>query len=224
MLSRPFRILSTYDKHLQLDFLVKTDNVRTDADIARVTGAERIASVHQMHGSAVVVVREPTSRTLQADGLITDVPGLTLTIRFADCQGLIVSVPKKNIVGLIHAGWRGIVAGVIPSFFTTLDNEWGIKPAQALVAIGPSLCMTCAEFSDPATEVPTLQAFTQGNRVDFRAAADRQLRDLGVQQSNIERSPDCTRCQPEQYWTYRGGHREDVKNGYTNCFAVRLLD
>ncbi len=223
MISSPFTLFGpALRDRLRLDFLVKQDAVGNDADIGSVTGSAKTVGLRQLHGNVVHVVREPSSRILQGDGLITDVPGLTLTIRFADCQGLVVYAPGKNVVGLIHAGWRGVIAGVIPSFFLALKEEWDINPDQVLVGIGPSLCLKCADFTDPAKEVPSLQKYTVGRCVDLQAAADDQLKELGVPASAIERSPDCTRCNPDTYWTYRGGHREEVTNGNINAFAAAL--
>lgn len=222
MITHPFQILAPYKEEFDLRFLTKEDNVHNDAEIGTLSGAKRTVGLRQLHGSVVHVVREPSSRVLDGDGLVTDVPGLTLTIRFADCQGLVIYAPKHNVVGLIHAGWRGVVAGVIPSFFATLTSEWNIDPTDTFVGIGPSLCEQCADFSEPATEVPSLKEFTKGKHVDLRGAADAQLRKAGVQEANIERSSECTRCMPERYWTYRGGHREEVREGYVNCFAVEL--
>jgi polyphenol oxidase len=223
MFSHPFTLLKPHADRLLLDFLLKADDVHDDVGVGRATGHSRTVGLRQMHGNVVHVVREPSSRTLQGDGLITDVPGLALTIRFADCQGLVVYAPAKNVVGLIHAGWRGVVAGVIPSFFLALKDEWDINPDQVIVGIGPSLCLKCADFTDPAHEVPSLQKYTVGRCVDLQAAADAQLAELGVPASAIERSPDCTRCNPEKYWTYRGGHREEVTSGCINAFAVSIL-
>lgn len=222
MIDHPFANLRPFNKQLALQFLEKSDNVVTDADMKRVTGAAKLTSLHQKHGKNVVVVRTESSRTEQADGLITDVKGLSLLIRFADCQNFVLYAPKQNVVGLIHAGWKGVVAGVIPEFFVVLKREWGILPSDVIVGGGPSLCLTCADFTDPATEVPTLAPYIHGRTVDLIAAANQQFAAAGVPATNIERMPECTRCNPETLWTYRGGHREEVKNGFTNCFVVTL--
>ncbi len=222
VLLHPFTSLQPFSNRLDLRFITLDDKTASDADIRRVSGIANTASLHQKHGRDIAIVREPTERTLPADGLITDIPNLGLIIRFADCQNFVVYAPQKNVVGLIHAGWRGVVAGVIPSFFQTLKKEWGIDAKDVWVGAGPSLCKKCADFTDPAKEVPSLGQFTNGRHVDLIAAAGKQFADCGVPHDHIERMADCTRCMPEKYWTYRGGHREEVKNGYTNCFVARL--
>jgi polyphenol oxidase len=222
MQEHPFSNLRPFRDRLDLRFLTKADNVASDADIKRVTGFGTMASLKQKHGKNVAVLREETSRTAEADGIVTDVPGLALLIRYADCQNFAVYAPKHNVVGLIHAGWRGVVAGVIPEFFAVLKREWGIDAADVVVGAGPSLCTACADFTDPAKEVPTLAPFISGRCVDLIAAADSQFAAAGVPPGNIERMAQCTRCNPDTLWTYRGGHREAVRNGYTNCFIAAL--
>ncbi len=223
MIIHPFTLLTPFKDKIDVRFLTKEDDAKNDADIARASGAQNLVSIHQMHGADTVIVREPSSRMLKADGLATDKSGLSLVIRFADCQSLLIYSRKHRVVGLAHAGWRGIVAGVIPNFFRQLKSEWNIGASDVIVGMGPSLCMKCAEFTDPEKEVPSLAQFTMGRCVDLQAAADNQLIDAGVQMDQIERLPQCTRCKPDIYWTYRGGHREEVKEGYTNSFVVTLI-
>ena len=120
-------------------------------------------------------------------------------------------------------GWRGLIAGAIPEFFRVLKKEWGIDPSQTFVGAGPSLCKRCAEFTNPARELPSLSPqFVEKRHVDLQGAADAEFIALGVPENAIERSPDCTCCHPEKYWTYRGGDREAVKNGQTNMLVCLL--
>ncbi len=156
--------------------------------------------------------------------MITDVPGLALCIRWADCQNFVVCEPKKKILGTMHVGWKCLRDGTIPSMFKVLKDEFGVKGEDCLVAGGPSLCMKHSEFSDPLNEIPNVPPeFVSGKRVDLRGWSKQQLRDAGVTDSHIEIHPDCTRCHPEIFWTYRGGHREEVKKGHTNMVACVML-
>jgi YfiH family protein len=208
---------------LTLRLLTKADAIRSDADTADRLGTKKIASVHQMHGKNVAIVSQPTSRVIKADGLITQTPGLTLTIRAADCQNLLVYVPKQKVIGLLHAGWRGLVCGAIPSFFHTLKEHFDVAGKDALVYAGPSLCMRCSDFTDPARELPNIDPkFFSGKYVDLRGIADDQLRYCGVIMENVTRHSDCTRCKPDLYWTYRGGDREKVMEGWTNVLCASM--
>jgi polyphenol oxidase len=159
---------------------------------------------------------------VKADAVFTDVTDLTLTIRFADCQNAVIIAPEKKIIGLVHAGWRGVQSRIMTSAYALLMSEWGIDPASTFVGLGPSLCTRCAEFTDPGTEVPELRKFFSGKSIDLRAALDGELEGIGVPRHHRERLSDCTHCHPERYFTYRGGDREIVKSGKVNCLAVTL--
>lgn len=220
MIDVPFGLFRQFDDRLRVAFFAKADDVRDDKDVASALGANRAAGLWQIHGNRTVVIREPCNRTEQADGMITDVPDLALCLRVADCQSFIVFEPRRNAIGVLHAGWRGLVTDAIPEFFRTMKREWGIVPPETFVGAGPSLCARCADFSDPALELPSLpKEFIHGKTADLQGAATAQLLDLGVRPDRIERHADCTRCRPDLYWTYRGGDRDAVKNGHANMLV-----
>ena len=223
MQTHPFPFLQPFHSRLDVRFFVREDAVSGDREIEKLTESEKIASVKQMHGNRAIRVRTDSRRMEEADALATDIAGLTLTIRFADCQNFIVYEPKKHVACLIHAGWRGLKSGVIGNAFALLKKEWSIDPKDTVVVAGPSLCEKCAEFTDPNNEAPELSNYARGRFIDLRSAADDQLFALGVSRDRFERSSDCTRCSSHRYFSYRGGDREAVKNGFINCFAVTLL-
>ena len=223
MLLNPFRILTTSNNCLTTALFTKTDDLITDQSTAESLGSHDYAALQQMHGNRTIIVRHRIERTEQADGLITDQPNLVLTIRIADCQPLIIYAPNTNFVGLLHVGWKGLVCGAIPKFFETLHGLCNLQPATCLIGIGPCLCPTCSEFSNPLLELPGIPPdLINGKTANLRAWADRQPIAAGVMLDHIERMEDCTRCNPEKYWTYRGGDREAVKNGRTNVMACVL--
>ncbi len=231
MITAPFAILQPFSDRLHTALFDRGDNVRNDGDVirslkndARWPQPEKLVSLKQVHGKRVMVVRHTSQRIEEADGVITDQPGLTLTIRSADCQALLVFSPTRNVVGLIHAGWRGVDAGVIPEFFAVMKREWNIEPSEVFVAAGPSLCQKCADFTDPKSELQNIREnFFHGRHVDLQAAATDQLISLGMDPYRIERHRDCTRCHPETWWTYRGGHRNEVCEGATNVLACVMV-
>jgi hypothetical protein len=225
MIRDPFTILHPFADQLGVGLWDKVDDVRGDQAAADTLDSTKAAGLHQVHGNRVIIVREPILRTQKADGMITDVPDLTLCIRWADCQNFVVFCPEKRVAGVLHAGWRGIEAGAIGAFFRILYEEWGIRGEDVYVGAGPSLCKRCADFTDPVRELPhTDPAFKDGKHVDLQEAATHAFFQNGVVPEHFERSPDCTRCHPELYWTYRGGHREEVKTGHTNMLACVLRE
>jgi len=224
MLDHPFTIFAPYADRLRIVFFDKSDPSMSDHDRAKLLGCDRAAALHQMHGARVVRISEESDRTEQADGLMTDQKKLVLQIRAADCQNFIVYATEKNIVGLLHVGWKGILAQAIPSFFATLKKEFDVDAQETLVGAGPSLCKNCAEFSDPLLELPGIpKDCIDDHLVDLPEIALRQFLDVGVLKKSFECMPGCTKHEPEKFWTYRGGDREAVKQGRTNVLAAVLL-
>lgn len=221
MITSPFDSLRQFD-FVDLQFLRREDNVSSDSDISNVTKKKKIVGLRQMHGNIALRVDAPSSRVLEGDAIATDIPGLTLTIRFADCQNAVIIEPEKKVIAVVHAGWRGVRSKIMTSTYELLKKEWDIDPKKTFVGLGPALCLKCSEFTDPATEVPELAAFAQGRVVDLRGALDSELGVIGVPRANVERLEDCTKCDPKTYFTYRGGDREAVQKGFVNVFAITL--
>lgn len=223
MMSQPFILFRPFEKQLSVAIVRKEDDVRSDTDAAQKIGVTHAAGLHQVHGNNVVIIREPTARIIQADGMITDVPDLALCIRWADCQNFVVFAPEKNILGAMHVGWKCLRAGTIPAFFALLREKFAIDGKDCFVAGGPSLCTQCSEFTDPLKEISNVpKEFVHGRTVDLRGWAEQQLQTEGVLMKQFERQQDCTRCMPEHYWTYRGGDREEVMKGRTNMIVCGL--
>lgn len=167
-------------------------------------------------------MRESSFREEEADGIWTDVAGLTLSIRSADCQTFLAYDPNRNVLGVLHVGWRGLLNGAMREFFETARREWDIGPASLLVCAGPSLCVRCSAFSDPVRELPKIDArFFQGRHADLRGIADEQLRRCGIAHTQIDRHPACTRCDARHWYSYRAAP-EEVNEGCLNVMTGRM--
>lgn len=224
MITQPFQLLTSYSDRLTVALFTKGDGPQTDASVAEATGISKTAGLWQEHGNRTMVVREPHARTEKADGLLTDTPELLLTIRSADCQSFVAYSPEKHVCGLLHAGWRGVLSNAPQQWIQAFADEWNVDPSTILIGAGPALCTTCSEYKDASHELrqQVNDQYVQNNCVDLRTAATDQLLAVGVQASHIERHPDCTRCHPERYYTYRGGDKELVESGVSNFLVCAL--
>lgn len=224
MRQSPFSVLQPFADHLNVHLFLKEDHIQTDADVARALGVPRVTSLHQAHGNVAVRITKHTSRTIKADGMATDIPGMTLSIRSADCQSFVVYAPSKNVCGVLHVGWRSLEAGMIASFYDLLKREWDITPEETYVGAGPSLGKECSEFTDPHRELPHVpKDLIDGRHADLMETAERQFDALGVPRSHRERIAECTKCNPDLYYSYRGVDREGVLNGFENVLTCRLI-
>lgn len=224
MEQNPFRIFDPFRADVSVDLWRKEDKVNKERNLPTIFAGRKFALPKQVHGAATVITRSPMMQSERADGIATDEADLTLGIMMADCQCFVVYEPKKKVAGLIHAGWKGLIAGVIPAFFETLKKEWGIHPADTFVAAGPSLCMQCSQFTDPKKELTGVDAkFFDGRFADLQGIADDQLDRLGIPASQRERHPDCTRCRNDRFWSYRGPDREMILEGWENMLSCQVL-
>lgn len=224
MIDTPFTLFTPYADRVRVRLYDRSDNVRGHPDL-RAHEAGTLCDPQQIHGNLTTIVRSTSTEPVPAaDGLATDALNLPLGCRGADCQFFVLYDPAKNVCGVLHAGWRGLLNGAIPAWIETFVHEWKCDPADLLVGIGPSLCLQCSEFTDPRTELPTIDPrFFHERLVDLRGITDQQLIDAGVTREHIERHPDCTKCHRERWWSLRGGDSDRLKEGYRNALTISLL-
>lgn len=222
MIEQPFSLLQPFADRLDVRVFTKVDAIGSDDMLAAPLRSDAIVSLTQVHGGRSVLLREASLRREEADGVATDTAGLWLTIRSADCQTMLIFAPAQNVIGLLHIGWKGLLAHAIPHLFALLHQEWGIHPHETIVCSAPSLCLSCATFTDPLQELPGIDPrFFLGKQVDLRGIADDALRRLGVPEHQCERLDSCTRCSKETFWSYRA-EPEAIAGGMRNVLTCRL--
>ena len=79
------------------------------------TCTENIVSVHQIHSIEAIICNKKFEALPKADALVTNTPGLLLSVLTADCQPVIFADKKNSVIGIAHAGWRGALNGVLTS-------------------------------------------------------------------------------------------------------------
>ncbi|MCU1286179.1 MAG: hypothetical protein JWO13_2529 [Acidobacteriales bacterium] len=104
-----------------------------------------LISPKQIHSNIVHVLESatPPASTITADGLITNVPGLLLTIQTADCVPVLLVDAKRKAIGAFHAGWRGTVARIVEKGVGAMRVTFGSDPRDIRAAIGPCIGQCC---------------------------------------------------------------------------------
>ncbi len=103
---------------------------------------ESVYDVWQVHGVNVAIAeapRPPEMPHLQADVILTDTPGITLMMRFADCVPVFLHDPVRKVIGIAHAGWMGTVRGTVRIAVEAMQAHFGSNPGDIRAAIGPSI-------------------------------------------------------------------------------------
>ena len=104
---------------------------------------ESLYDTWQVHSNRIVVANSPRgleNEPVQADGIITQNPGVTLFMRFADCVPVLFYDPEKQVVGIAHAGWKGTVNGIVAEMITVMVSSYGSSPTSIQAGIGPCIC------------------------------------------------------------------------------------
>jgi YfiH family protein len=161
-----------------------------------------IVTVHQIHSTRVISNQGMPRRNEDADGLIENTPGIAIGIKTADCVPILLADPVRRAVAAIHAGWRGTAGNIVQAAIRSMASEFSTRAEHVHAAIGPSIGPCCYEVGP---EVASQFSLTPSNRVhlDLRSLNAKQLEASGVHAGNISISPDCTKCSPDHYHSFR---------------------
>ena len=149
-----------------------------------------------------------------ADALVTDVPGLDLTVFSADCIMLLFWSPAAGAVGACHAGWRGTALDLPVKTVNEMVRLFGTRPEEIRAAVGPGIGPCCFETG---SDVPDAMrtAFGSGADaflhrkdggkwlVDLKAINVWRLLESGVKETQIDGCPLCTAGNPGLFWSHR---------------------
>ena len=164
------------------------------------------------------------------DGLLTNEPGIVLVTYFADCVPLYFVDTAKRGIGLAHAGWRGTLAEMGACMVKAMRREFGSRPQDLTVAIGPSIGRCCYEVDAPvAQKVAALSYLTPQNYLQ-ETRAGKYMLDLwalnrsilvhaGVPAEQILIGGVCTCCHRELFFSHRA--MGEKRGGMAAMLALR---
>lgn len=114
-------------------------NIRDNRDRIRdAVGAKKLLSCFQVHSAKTVTVTEPWRTRPQADGMVTNVPGLALCVLSADCVPVLFADNEARVIGAAHAGWKGALAGICEATLDAME-ALGANRDAVQTAIGPAI-------------------------------------------------------------------------------------
>lgn len=187
---------------------------------------DSVADLWQIHSAEVVRVDAPLGEIQappKADVLITNRPGVTLFLRFADCVPIVLFDPRQHALALVHAGWRGTLQKASAAAARALIEHYGSRPLDIRAGIGPSIgpchyavgdevvTQTRAAFGADADQ---LLVQNHQPHLDLWEANALALRQAGVEQ--IEVSGICTACHTDYFFSHRG------ERGQTGRFGALI--
>jgi purine-nucleoside/S-methyl-5'-thioadenosine phosphorylase / adenosine deaminase len=172
--------------------------------------ADRVTMGAQVHGAHLRRIDAPSRPGRftgglrpwpEGDAMATERPGLALVVIGADCLPVLVWRRDRAAVAAAHAGWRGLVGGVLRAAVDALGD-----PARTGAAIGPGVGPCCYPVAAALRErfaAAWGEGVVRGPAVDLAAAARRELERAGVPASAISAVEACTSCEPERFYSYR---------------------
>lgn len=140
--------------------------------VATAVGAERLTVASQTHGARVAVITpdlagrghdggaDSRSALADTDAMVTNVPGAALAILVADCAPVVLFDPVRRAAGVAHCGRPGTVAGTLPATLAALASEYGSRPGDVRIGIGP--CIGAASYEIGPAEAAAVSAAFPG--------------------------------------------------------------
>jgi YfiH family protein len=183
--------------------------------------------VWQVHSHEVVFAETPRpaeSPHQRADIILTDQPGVSLFMRFADCVPIFLVDPVRRVIGMAHAGWVGSVDQVAAIAVQAMAGRYHCQPGHILAGIGPSIGIehypvgedvinrVKQAFPDDAGKL--LIEHDDGTHFNLQTANRISLETQGI--TRIEDSGICTACHLEDWYSHRG------ESGRTGRFGALL--
>lgn len=173
-----------------------------------------LVSPYQVHGHRVAAVdASDRGRVIpETDALVTDAPDVLLMLRFADCTPIWLYDSVRGAIGLVHAGWRGTVAGTVREAVRAMQSAFGCRPADLTAAIGPAIGPCCyevgedvasafrAQFGKTASQFLAPQENAKWH-LDLWAANRYHLTQAGVER--VEVAKVCTACHTGEWFSHR---------------------
>lgn len=208
-------------------------------------GQPTLTSTIPVHGNSVVFVTKDDLTRFEvgnfvvpgkSDALITQLPGIGLFWAYADCTPVMIVDPVHTAIALVHAGWRGTSGAVTIATLQAMADQYGTRPEDVHIGIGPSIGPCCYEVDAPvynafannpiASQHMTFSTVTvtvadgtprESMRLDVAAANVGQLLSAGVPAERIETCTEfCTGCRTDLFFSHR------MENSLTGRHGVAI--
>ena len=190
-----------------------------------------VKTVSQVHGNDVYVLKDPNgAKPLKGyDAIITALKGVAIGVLTADCVPVLLYDPVKQVVGAVHAGWKGTIDGIPARAVEEMASSFGCQPSDICAGIGPSIGPCCYEV-DGNVVGPLYRAMSESCedlispsrpgrwQFDLWKTNRRTLQLAGLRPENINVFGVCTSCNTDKFFSHR---RSSGRTG--RMFAVVQL-
>ena len=190
--------------------------------IKRISAEEKhIIIPQQTHGNECLTIKkgDELKRKYKGDAILTDRKDIFLTVSVADCLPIFLVEPKRKVVGLVHAGWRGTLLGIAKETIRKAKEEFGCKPEDFTLLFGPAIQKCCYEISEGIAilfdENCLIRIPGEKPKLDLIYVNMKQFLNCGVKEKKIFAINDCTCCNKDMFHSFR---RDGDKTGRMIAF------
>lgn len=201
-------------------------------EIQKITAyqCKKIIKINQAHTDTVkkIDINNLNDKFSNIDGLVTNLKGVALVTSLADCQGILLYDPKKQVIGNLHSGWRGTLKRIVVNAIQLMHDEYFCNFEDIEVYICPNILKCCFEVDEDVKE-QFLQSFddisinsfiTNGKIkdkrqkyfIDMTSINIEILKKSGILEKNIYNSNICTKCMNDKFHSHRGDKILDGRN------------
>ncbi len=193
-------------------------------DVKKAVGVHdlRVVTMRQIHGDRIIEVKDKNLKEAgEADGMETEQKEVFLGVLTADCVPILFCVPSRRVTAVVHAGWRGTMAGLASKMVSRLREQYRVGPDAIEVALGPAIGPCCYEIGADVS-APLLsrwkeqaeQSMQKKNNkqfLDLRSLNIQMLQQSGVPPGRIFTLGPCTACSSEEFFSYRHDSGQGAK-------------
>ena len=189
----------------------------------RLQGVVTTVGAEQVHGGSVAVIGPGAAADVRSvpgcDALLTSVAGTALLVRSADCLPIVFADPARAVVGIAHAGWRGLAASLLSRVVDAFRHAYHSRSRELHVAIGPAIRSCCYEVGPEFHARFKLFVHERGGRrtCDLIGIAIDQLRRCGIRSDRVTDTQRCTSCELQHWFSLR---REGSATGRLTSFIM----
>ena len=188
------------------------ENYQQLAEVAGFNVDKMVRSMEQVHGADIARVDSPDDMPNKVDALITNVPGITLVMRVADCIDILMYDPMQKAIANVHSGWRGTLQQIGLKTVRRMQEEYGCRPEDIIAVLCPSIGPDHFEVTEEVraqfeSEFGADHIEDNGNGhflIDAPAYVMDNLEKAGLKREKIHNADFCTVCNRQLINSYRG--------------------
>ena len=184
---------------------------KTTARLLKKVGRPKakVVSLSQVHRDQCVAItaRDSLQKSYSGDAVLTDRDDVLASVTVADCLPVFMVNPKRKVIGVIHAGWRGTLLGIARRTIRKARDRFGCEPGEFTLLFGPCIRSCCYRVSDRVAILFGEECVSRRRdgapMLNLIHANLKQFTDCGVKKDKIFVIGGCTSCDKELFCSYR---------------------